>query len=165
MKYRTDIAALLARYAVPAGECLEWRGYKNRLGYGRACVTLADGSHKLLCVHRLAYELHAGPIPDGAAILHTCDNRGCIQPKHLRAGTQAENLADMTAKGRAHWQRLAREREAATALWRAQSGFLAVREATAPVAVPVLRPPPPSPEKATIGLQLPGHVWKRPLTP
>lgn len=33
--------------------------------------------------------------------MHTCDTPLCCNPRHLRLGTQAENIADMIAKGRA----------------------------------------------------------------
>ena len=59
-------------------------------------------SGKAFARHRLAYELEHGPIPEGKVIMHKCDNPGCFNPSHLDVGTQAENLADMRAKGRAN---------------------------------------------------------------
>lgn len=32
--------------------------------------------------------------------MHLCDNRACIEPSHLKLGTQKENIADMFNKGR-----------------------------------------------------------------
>ena len=58
-----------------------------------------------LRVHRLlgrdGEEAH-GPIPDGLLVLHSCDNPSCVNPDHLRVGTQAENIQDRDAKGRTH---------------------------------------------------------------
>jgi hypothetical protein len=51
-------------------------------------------------VHRVAWELEHGPIPDGMLILHRCDNPACWAPEHLFLGTQADNVRDMHAKGR-----------------------------------------------------------------
>lgn len=54
--------------------------------------------------HRMAFEQAWGTtLQPGDVVMHTCDNPPCINPLHLRRGTQAENNADMTAKGR-HWQ-------------------------------------------------------------
>jgi hypothetical protein len=41
-----------------------------------------------------------GPIPEGAKVLHRCDNPPCIRPDHLFLGTQAENNKDRSLKGR-----------------------------------------------------------------
>jgi hypothetical protein len=34
-------------------------------------------------------------------VLHTCDNKRCVRPSHLRLGTHAENMVDMSSRGRA----------------------------------------------------------------
>jgi hypothetical protein len=75
--------------------CHEWLGAKTINGYG--LVSVGGKSHR---AHRVAYELCNGAIPDGLLILHSCDNRSCVNPAHLRAGTQAENMQEMVAKGR-----------------------------------------------------------------
>lgn len=75
--------------------CWEWGASRNKKGYG-TLGTMGQGT----LVHRLAYELWVGPIPDGMKILHRCDNPPCMNPEHLRAGTQAENVTDMVEKGR-----------------------------------------------------------------
>jgi len=50
--------------------------------------------------HKIAYELKYGPVGPGIRVLHTCDNPPCCNERHLFAGTQRVNLADMRAKGR-----------------------------------------------------------------
>jgi predicted glycosyltransferase involved in capsule biosynthesis len=51
-------------------------------------------------MHRYIYTMFVGHIPEGFCVMHTCDNRMCINPTHLKAGTLAQNNLDMTIKGR-----------------------------------------------------------------
>lgn len=49
-------------------------------------------------VHRLAWELWVGPIPEGVNVLHRCDNPPCFNIDHLYLGTQSENMRDRHAR-------------------------------------------------------------------
>ncbi|HEY8624294.1 MAG TPA: HNH endonuclease signature motif containing protein [Casimicrobiaceae bacterium] len=50
--------------------------------------------------HRAAYIDRVAPIPDGLVVMHKCDVPRCCNPAHLEPGTQTENIADATRKGR-----------------------------------------------------------------
>jgi hypothetical protein len=77
-------------------ECWPWTGCTTSNGYGRAS---RDGGANVLA-HRFAFELVFGPIPSGLLILHACDTPACVNPAHLRVGTQQENVLDCVLKGR-----------------------------------------------------------------
>lgn len=79
----------------PNSGCQLWVGAVSRHGYG--CLTWRM---KRLAAHRAAYECAFGPIPVGMVVCHKCDVPACINPAHLKLGTQRQNIHDMIAKGR-----------------------------------------------------------------
>lgn len=68
--------------------CWEWLGGKCK-GYGQLKV---DG--RVQKAYRFSYERAKGPIPVGGHVLHSCANKGCVNPDHLRVGTHADNMRD-----------------------------------------------------------------------
>lgn len=78
--------------------CWNWIGRFVGKGYGS--IGLGGKGAKQKLVHRLSYEIHKGPIPDGMVVMHTCDNPRCVNPDHLEAGTQSQNIKDAFARGR-----------------------------------------------------------------
>jgi len=78
------------RYVVDENGCWIWTGYVDpKTGYGMRSRPKGQGSR---LAHRQFFELHVGPIPEGLVIDHLCRVRACVNPGHLEAVTQRENL-------------------------------------------------------------------------
>jgi hypothetical protein len=77
-------------------ECWPWLGFKDSNGYGK--FQWAHG--KPMLAHRVAYLFGWGVEPASKVVCHACDNPSCCNPYHLWLGSQADNVADMIAKGR-----------------------------------------------------------------
>jgi hypothetical protein len=71
----------------PLSGCWLWNGGLNPKGYGQM-----RRDNRRLQVHRYAYELLVGPIPEGLELDHLCRVRCCVRPDHLEPVTHAENL-------------------------------------------------------------------------
>lgn len=81
-----------ARMTIRDGDCLRWVGSCNAAtGYG---TFYASGGAVPVSAHRWSYEHHIRPIPNGLVIDHICRNRWCVEPSHLRAVTQMENVME-----------------------------------------------------------------------
>ena len=84
-----------------ASGCWNWIRGLNTHGYGQIKIWDKDKKkRRFIGAPRISYETFVGPIPEDMQVLHTCDNRRCVNPKHLWLGTQAQNMSDMKAKGR-----------------------------------------------------------------
>lgn len=62
--------------------CHIWKGGKNASRHG---VVMVQGQR--LYVHRIAYQVAYGLIPEGSHIHHVCKNPSCVNPPHLRCLT------------------------------------------------------------------------------
>jgi hypothetical protein len=96
----TDVLPLLhavgRHVEIGASEaCWESSCATDKDGYGR--IRIGRKSYR---APRLAWLALVGPIPDGYLVLHTCDNRLCCNPVHLRLGTQADNIRECSERGR-----------------------------------------------------------------
>lgn len=79
----------------PNTGCWLWLGNVKATGYGRL-----SRCYPITSVHRFAYTLKHGSIPDGLWILHKCDVPLCANPDHLYAGTVTDNVADAVRRNR-----------------------------------------------------------------
>lgn len=76
-------------------DCWPWTGTKTAAGYGRPMI-----NGRRILAHRLSLQISTGVSGKGSHALHSCDNPICVNPAHLRWGTQVENVADRVERNR-----------------------------------------------------------------
>lgn len=99
----------------PFSGCWLWTSTVRGRGYGQFWM---NGTMRT--AHRTAWELYRGEIPEGMLLLHRCDTKECVNPDHLFLGTQADNMADMIAKGRGNSPRFIGESHGSAKLTESQ---------------------------------------------
>lgn len=83
---------LLCKFIIdPETGCWRWKHKPDKGGYGRLRV-FSKRTNTSFAAHRLAYLKWVGPIAYGLVVDHKCRNRSCINPEHLEAVTQKENI-------------------------------------------------------------------------
>lgn len=88
----------MARTA-PEGDCLVFTGSRLKAGgYGQVSGVAPNWTP--LRAHRVVYEHHHGPLPEGMVVRHRCDNPPCVLIDHLEKGTRADNNRDALQRGR-----------------------------------------------------------------
>lgn len=107
MKYRRNVQEAFAKNIVqiPIAGCWIWMGKLNNGGYGR----ITDENGKVMLAHRWSFKNFVSKIMP-PVVMHDCDNPSCVNPSHLKGGTQKINLQDMWRKNRGKTPRLTRDK-------------------------------------------------------
>ena len=83
---------------IVGNDCWEWQAGITQGKEGGYGMFWFNGTN--VGAHRFSYSLYKGEIPKDKHVCHSCDNRKCVNPKHLWLGSRLENQKDMVEKGR-----------------------------------------------------------------
>lgn len=94
----------------PSTGCIIWTGTITPKGYGTIWFNKTT-----MLVHRASWIIANGAIPlgdgpHGTCVCHRCDTPLCVNPDHLFLGSNRDNVADRSAKGRSRGGELSGER-------------------------------------------------------
>lgn len=81
--------------------CWEWTAAKKPSGYGNFWL-----NGKYINAHKYSAIIHGILTEPDLHVLHTCDNKSCVNPKHLYQGTNGQNVQDAIDRNRYNpWRR------------------------------------------------------------
>jgi hypothetical protein len=80
-------------------KCWNWLGCRDDKGYARLKI-----NYKSERAHRLSYHIFTSDVKAYEVVHHTCSNKSCINPKHLRLVSPQENTAEMLERRHYHKQ-------------------------------------------------------------
>lgn len=96
------IVRIMRRVTVNADGCWIFGGRLDAYGYATVGVgSMKDGTRATRRAHRIVYEHHKGPIPDGLTLDHYRMNpgprqarcaRACVNPAHVEPASRGENV-------------------------------------------------------------------------
>ena len=83
---KTIIEKILEKIRID-DECWIWTGQITKVGYPRQRLSVA----KKVPTHRYIYDFFYNDLSKNQIVHHTCENKICVNPAHLKAITQSEH--------------------------------------------------------------------------